>query len=169
MDKKTLQLTLCACFMAMGAVVPVFFHQIGLGKAFMPMFWPMAAAGFFITPVLGLWVGLLTPVLSMLLTGMPPVPVLYKMMMELAVLVSVTAMIKKYRSPGVFWNLLIGMIAGLSAGLAGSFLLARIWGLPPAFYAAASMAGALPGIILILIFLPLIISRIIKKPIFKDK
>ena len=43
MKNRTLQLTLSACFIAMGVGTPILFHQIGLGRTFMPMFWPMEA------------------------------------------------------------------------------------------------------------------------------
>ncbi|RKY70366.1 MAG: ECF transporter S component, partial [Candidatus Latescibacterota bacterium] len=49
------------------------FHQFGIaGKVFLPMHFPVIVAGLLFGPFSGLLVGLFSPVLSFLLTGMPP-------------------------------------------------------------------------------------------------
>ena len=49
------------------------FHLAGgMGVVFLPMHLPVLLAGFFLGPRFGLLVGIITPLLSSLLTGMPP-------------------------------------------------------------------------------------------------
>ena len=74
MTRSLRQLILGSLFMALGLVVPMLFHGLGLGPMLMPMFWPLALAGYWLSPALGAVVGLCTPALSALVTGMPPVP-----------------------------------------------------------------------------------------------
>lgn len=76
-----------AVFVAFGMILPVMFHFVGaIGSIFLPMHIPVLMAGLFLGPVSGLTVGVMTPMLSSLLTGMPPLmPVLPLMPLELAV------------------------------------------------------------------------------------
>ncbi len=72
MTRKTQQLTLTAMFLALCVIVPIVFHLAALGKFFLPMFLPIILAGFIIEYPLAIFVGLLGPVTSALMTGMPP-------------------------------------------------------------------------------------------------
>ncbi|MEW6756351.1 MAG: hypothetical protein AB1505_36070, partial [Candidatus Latescibacterota bacterium] len=70
------EVTWSAVFAALGMGVPVLFHALGLGPTFLPMLLPVLAAGLSLRPLAAALVGLVTPLLSGLLTGMPPlVPV----------------------------------------------------------------------------------------------
>lgn len=60
-------------FVALGILLPILFHQVSLGgRIFLPMHIPVLLAGALIGPVSGLIVGIISPGLSFLLTGMPP-------------------------------------------------------------------------------------------------
>ena len=84
---NTRNMILSGFFMAIGLLLPSIFHLIGgAGPIFLPMHIPVLIAGFFLPPFYAAFVGLLTPVLSSLLTGMPVLyPILPIMMGELMV------------------------------------------------------------------------------------
>ena len=79
-------LVLTALFIAAGILLPIFFHGLGLGGAvFLPMHIPVLLGGMLLGWRQGFVIGLVTPLLSCLLTGMPPLlPALPLMTSELA-------------------------------------------------------------------------------------
>ena len=158
MADRTRDLVLSAMFIAAGVILPSFFHALGLGAAFLPMFWPVAVAGFFLPLPAAILTGFLTPVVSFLITGMPPPPILYRMIVELAMLSASISLLQ--RRLGIFLTVASGLVVSLLAGFGGSLLIAPILGLPPAFYAAATMLRGLPGIAAILFIVPLITGKL---------
>ena len=67
-------MVLAALFMALGIVLPIALHAIpDAGKIFLPMFLPVLVGALFLPWQYALAVGVFTPLLSTLLTGMPPV------------------------------------------------------------------------------------------------
>lgn len=82
---STATVTGTALLLAMGAVLPIVFHGMPLGgRIFLPMHIPALVAGLLLGPVGGLIVGAGSPVLSLVLTGRPPVPLMIPMLLELA-------------------------------------------------------------------------------------
>ena len=67
---------------AVGLVLPQAFHVFGqgVGMAFLPMHLPVMIAGILLGPCYGGLIGLIVPLVSSMLTGMPPVPKLYFML-----------------------------------------------------------------------------------------
>ena len=165
MNVRTQNITLSALFIALGILLPILFHAAGVGEFTLPMFWPVIVGAFFVSTPYAFAVGALTPVLSMLVTGMPPVPTLYKMMFELAALGGVTAFLYRRTTLGTFWLLLAGLIAAEVAALLGSAGIALLVDLPPEFYAIASLLKIVPGLIALLIVMPVLIQRIKHEPI----
>ena len=162
MNIKSGNLTLSAMFMALGVIVPVLFHAVGLGSMFLPMFWPMAACVFFLPVRYAISVGLLTPVISFFLTGMPPIspPILQLMMGELFMLTLAAGLFYRYTRWGLFWVIL----AGLTVSRFTLFLLvmpfAGILGLPPALASSAVIIKGIPGIALIVVLVPILVNRL---------
>ncbi len=74
-------------FSGLGIAVPLLFHALGLGSMFLPMYLPLAIGAFLLSRVNALIAGFFTPLISALLTGMPPFypPVAFIMMLQLAV------------------------------------------------------------------------------------
>ena len=74
-----------ALFIALGVVLPIVFHSFSVlgGRMFLPMHIPVLIAGLFLGPSSGLLVGLVCPILSFLLTGMPPPDKIITMTLEL--------------------------------------------------------------------------------------
>ena len=66
------RMTLCAACIALCYVLPIAFHSVGLGGALSPMHIPVLLCGLICGSGAGLLCGLIGPVLSSLLSGMPP-------------------------------------------------------------------------------------------------
>ena len=169
MTNRTKHLTLSGLFISLGILIPILFHAMGLGSVFLPMFLPIAACGFFLPLTYAMAVGVLTPILSMMVTGMPPPPILYKMILELGFLAAVTGFLYKKSHLGIFWLILCGLFAAEVMGLLGSAAIAHIFGLPPELYALVSLVKGIPGMILLLTVLPLAIHKIKSDPIWRAR
>ncbi len=158
----TRHITLSAFFIALGLVLPAVFHMIGIGSTFLPMFWPVAMAAFMVPWPFALAVAIGTPMLSSLLTGMPPVspPILHMMVAELAVLALGIALFPSSRLRSPLWALSAGILASRLTGFFAALLLARLLGLPPTWSAAAMMIKGLPGVAVMLVLIPLLVKRL---------
>lgn len=85
---------------AIGVILPQLFHIFGqsAGQTFLPMHIPVILASMLIGPVWGLGVAVIVPILSSLITGMPPVPMLYFMLFELAAYAVVSGLLAEKRA-----------------------------------------------------------------------
>lgn len=161
MTSQTRSLTLSAVFIASGILFPILFHMVSLGKAMLPMFWPIAIAAFLVPLPYAIIISLMTPVLSSILTGMPPLyPIMPVMMLELVTMVTVISFFNKKTTWGTIWVLAMGLLLSRLALMAGSPLVALFLGLPSQWVTWARLIESMPGIICMLIILPLFISRI---------
>lgn len=169
MTPRTQKITLSAMFIALGVLFPVLFHATGLGSLFLPMFWPVAAAGFFLPPLFCVLVGVVAPGLSFLLTGMPPPPILQIMVFELAVLAVTISLAHGRAGMPIPVSLLLGLVTSrivlfAAAGSLGAFL-----GIPPRFASFAYIAKGLPGVLVMLILLPLLVGRLKREPVYRRR
>jgi predicted membrane protein len=147
-----------ALFIALGILLPITFHMVGMGKVFLPMHIPILLAGFFCGPAIGAMVGFITPLLSAVMTGMPPFmpPTAQIMVFELAAYGLLTGLLFNRFRLGVYPSLLLAMLAGRAVhGLVG-YLIMPVFGLEfsvlyPLTY---GLLSGLPGIILQLAFVP---------------
>lgn len=169
--KRTKNLTYAALFIVIGLILPILFHNFGMGgKIFLPMHLPVFIAGLVLQPFYALAVGVITPILSSVLTGMPPtMPMLPIMVFELASYGLVTSLLRKRTKLPILACLLIAMLVGrISAGLVVFILqkafLVEIAG-PFTFIKTAIIVG-LPGIIIQLLFVP-IIGKLLEKQMNK--
>ncbi|MDI6600804.1 MAG: ECF transporter S component [Thermoanaerobacteraceae bacterium] len=160
-SKATRNIVLSALFIALGIIIPIFFHAIGMGSVFLPMHIPVILAGFFLDPLYSLFVGALTPILSSLMTGMPPlIPTLPIMVFELSTYSLLVSVIYKKLKQNVFTSLLVSMLAGrVVAGLIVWFLITFFsMNMPsPLVFIYTSIINGLPGIIIQLILIPTIV------------
>ncbi len=169
MTPCTQKITLSAMFVSLGVLFPLLFHAAGLGAVFLPMYWPAAAAGFFLPPLFCVLVGVVTPGLSFLLTGMPPPPILQMMVFELAVLAVTISLAHGRAGMPAFVVLLLGLLTSrivlfAAAGSLGSFL-----GIPPRFASFAYVARGLPGVLAMLAFVPILVGRLNREPVFRRR
>src|SRR5699024_8917181 len=83
---KTRDLVTAGALLALGIILPLVIHMSGIdGTIFLPMHIPVLIAGLIIGPSLGFILGILSPILNHFITGMPPVPMLWVMIAELAI------------------------------------------------------------------------------------
>lgn len=162
MPGHTQKLTLSAMFLALGVLFPILFHAVGLGSVFLPMYWPIAAAGFFLPFTFAVLVGILTPVLSFLLTGMPPVspPILHARAVELFCLSGAVCLVYGRTRWHPFWILFLSLFVSRMSLLFAAMVLAPMFGLPAKWISFASILQGLPGIVVMLLLIPVIVGRI---------
>jgi len=155
-------IVLTVIFSAFGVLIPMLFHLVGLGSIFLPMFIPLAAGAFFLSPANAMIMGIFTPLASAVLTGMPPFypPVALVMMASLGVFCLLISVLSHRTS--------LPAIAVLSAAIIAERLilllfLAVIMPLLKISYRAFSiyeLLKGMPGIVLILITVPIIVHRL---------
>ncbi len=125
---KTKDLTLCSIFIALGIVLPMATHSIAAGPVLLPMHIPVIISGFILKPRYAVIVGVLTPILSSVLTGMPPVfPVLPMMVFELGTYAIVTSILVHKFDLNVWIVLILSMIAGRIAALLVTIILIQFF------------------------------------------
>ena len=166
-QRRTQQLTLSAMFVALAVLFPMLFHTVGLGATFLPMFWPVAAAAFFLSAPLAVAVGILAPLLSFLTTGMPPIspPILHVIIVELLAMIGTIELLYHKTKLGLTWILLLGLIFSRIVLFFVVMVLAPLLGLPEKLFSAGMVIQGLPGVLAILIVVPITVSRIKREPI----
>ena len=157
---KTKNLILTAACIAIGVVLPQAFHMIpNAGSIFLPMHIPVLLCGLICSWQYGLVCGILTPMLSSLLTGMPPVAYLPAMVVELAIYGAVagvfTMIIRSRHLLGnIYGSLLAAMIAGRIGYGVVNALIFRAGKYSLELWLTASFVTSLPGIVVQIIAIP---------------
>ncbi len=162
--KRTVLAALCA---ALCVVLPIAFHAIpNAGSIFLPMHIPVLLCGMVCGWPYGLICGLMGPLLSSVLTMMPPAAMLPGMMVECATYGAVSGLILKFVRTGkltadLYIALTAAMIAGrIVSGIAKALIFTP--DLTMSAWIAASFVTALPGIVVQLVAIPLLVSLLIK-------
>ncbi len=173
---KSRELVIGGLFIALGILVPIIFHSFGiLGQVFLPMHVPVLIGGFFLSPYLALIVGIVTPLISSVLTGMPAIyPMAVIMMFELGTYGLVVSLAVRKIKLSVIPSLILAMLAGrVSAGIA-VFILANLFGLKmnSVIFIKGVVLTGLPGIAIQLLFIPALIYSLnayTKKNLIKER
>lgn len=163
---KTKKLVYSALLIALGVIFPYITHITKIpGNIFLPMHIPVLIAGFIVGPYYGGVIGLLLPVLNHVLSGMPPIPVLYSMTLELLVYGLVTGFLyAKFKK--IIPSLIIAMVSGRIISGLTSYILFAFLGLGQfsmKLWITGSIITALPGIVIQLILIPILVNILIKK------
>ncbi len=164
---KTKNIVLSGLFVAFGLILPMIFHQFSMGgPAFLPMHIPVLIGTMLLGPSSGFLIGMVTPVLSSVLTGMPPTfPMLPIMFFELAVYGLIAGYLYKTLKQNVVVSLVVAMIAGRIAAGIVVFFLGQFFGFqgpgPIPFIQGAIVTG-LPGIVIQLVVVPLTVKLLEK-------
>lgn len=166
--QTTKQIIIAALCIAMGIILPMAFHSIpNAGKIFLPMHIPVLICGLACGWQYGLICGILTPFLSSILTGMPPIAYLPSMLCELAVYGLVSGILvhhihTKKHYLNVYIALIIAMIAGrITMGILNAFIF-QAGNYKFSLWITGAFATALPGIIIQLLIIPTIIVALKK-------
>ena len=156
------RLTLTALCIALCVVVPMAFHVIpNAGQVMLPMHIPVLLCGLVCGWQYGLICGVLGPLVSSVLTAMPPAAMLPGMMVECGVYGLVGGlMMARIRTGRLYADLYIclpvAMLAGrVISGIVKALILTP--GLSFTAWATASFVTALPGIAIQLILLPTLV------------
>lgn len=171
MNSNTRKLTYSALFLAFGIILPQIFHLFGgTGPVFLPMHIPVLLAGFFLGGGSGAVIGIMTVLASALLTGMPPVPIIYFMIFEVAVYGLAAGLAYRKFRLNVYVSLVIAMVAGRIALAASVYTLQPLLGLKlsPAGYMTGALTGGIPGMIIQLIFIPALVIAL-EKVVFRNE
>ena len=159
------RLVLTAACAALCIVVPMAFHAVpNAGMIFLPMHIPVLICGLLCGWPFGLLCGLVGPLLSSLITGMPPAATLPGMMVECAVYGAASgALMRCIRTgkllPDLYLSLVPAMLAGrVISGIVKALILAP--GTTLAAWATASFVTALPGIVIQLILIPVLLASL---------
>ena len=164
------KLCLAALLLAVGIVLPQTLHLLGgrvSGSMLLPMHLPVFVAGMLLGGSYGLAIGIVTPALSFLITGMPSFARLPFMVAELAAygltsgLLSAGSAGKTGASKrwGVFATLVVSQVAGRIVYGCALFAALHLFGMdvrPLSAVTAAFVAG-LPGIAIQLALIPPIV------------
>jgi len=161
------RLTLTAVCIALCVVLPIAFHSIpDAGSVFLPMHIPVLICGMICSWPQGLLCGLMGPLLSSVLTGMPPVAFLPAMMVECGTYGMVSGLVLKFiRTKSTYGDLYIALVTAMIAGrIVSGIAKALIFtpGLALSAWVTASFVTALPGIVIQLVFLPSVVLTLMK-------
>ena len=162
------ELIIAALFDAWGLAMPALFHAFGLGAVFLPMFIPLLIMGFFVGPAAAALNAFMVPLISALLTGMPPLypPLAVIISLETTALSATAALC--YRTAG--WNMWVSMFAAIAAErlvlAVAAVWIAPLFAFPPLMLSIGSIAASMPGILLLIIITPIVIKSIhrLQKP-----
>lgn len=159
----------CAICTALCYVLPIAFHPLAVGTLLSPMHIPVLLCGLVCGWPYGLFCGAAGPLLSSLLSGMPPAAMLVSMIPELCAYGVFTGLLMKGIHTG-------SLPADLYLSLAPAMLLGRVVGgmvravvflssaqsYSVALWASSYVVGTLPGILLHLILLPAVVVLLTK-------
>lgn len=157
--KKLVFTAACA---ALCIVLPMAFHMIpNAGTVFLPMHIPVLLCGLICGWPFGFVCGLIGPLLSSILTQMPPAAMLPSMMVECASYGCITGLVMKYVHtgkllPDLYISMGTAMVLGrVLSGFAKSLIFAP--GTAPFAWVTTSLVMGLPGISIQLVLMPAVI------------
>lgn len=166
------KIAISGLLLAFGVLVPRIFHMLGnpiLGQMFLPMHIGVFIAGIFLGKYYGLWIGFATPLLNFLISGMPPIPISIFMAIELAAygffagFLMSDKVIPKLKIFGrdikIYISLILTMIIGRLVYAFVLLMAAEVFAMrvpKPLSIVASTMTG-IPGIIIQLVFVPVIV------------
>jgi hypothetical protein len=164
-EQEGREIVLAGLFTALAFVIPYLFHMLGLGKIFLPMFLPIAVAGFLVSWRIAALIGLIAPLLSGLLTGMPPFypPIAPLMALEGVFLgATISLLYRQYYWP---WYCALA-VADLGERLisgAGMYVMAEWFHLPGVAFSIIGTLWGVPGVVLQFIFVPIFLGLFEKR------
>lgn len=161
---RTSEIIFGGLLVATGVILPMIFHMFSMGgPMFLPMHIPVIIGGLLLSPGVATMVGVVTPIMSSLLTGMPVVfPMLPIMIFELAAYGLIISLCRNKYHLNIFVSMIIGMlggriVAGLVVFVMGLFVEIDMSPIP---YVIGAITTGVPGILIQLVFIPPIVMAI---------
>lgn len=167
---KTRKIVVTSFFVCIGVILPTIFHSFNMmGNVFLPMHIPVLICALICKERWGTICGFLVPIISSILTGMPPIfPVAIVMGFELACYgFLLPKLLNKY-------NIYISLIIALSLVRVVSCIINFILlGVVPSYTALYTFIiglfiTALPGILIQIILIPIIYKFFIKRGLINE-
>ena len=169
---------ICAICIALCYVLPVALHSFGLGTILSPMHIPVLLCGLVCGGFYGVFCGIAGPIISSILSGMPPVTMLFSMIPELVVYGLVSGLLMKWVRtgkllPDVYISLAVAMVLGRVVGGIAKALFIAINATGDAFtlgvWATSYFVGTLPGIVVHLVLIPLLVTVLTKTKVIPTR
>jgi len=165
-----------AVLLALGILLPMFFHLFGAGgPVFLPMHLPVLLAGFLLGPLYGALIGLLSPLLSFLFTQMPQIGGLPGMMVELFVYGTLSGLFfrlikTKNLYLDIYLSLFLAMFLGRVAGGLTSLAIyaSQSKGYTWAAWASTYFVISWPGILIQVLLIPSLMIALIKSHLWSE-
>ena len=160
-ENQVKKLVMAAMCVALGIVLPMAFHTIqNAGSIFLPMHIPVLICGL--------------PVLSSLFTGMPPAAILPAMLCELAVYGLITGICvygihTEKQIVKIYGSLITAMLAGRIVSGILKALIFNVGEYSFKIFITSSFLTGIPGILIQLIFIPVIVLALQKAGIAEPK
>ena len=165
-SKPNLKILVNVIYVVSAIALPQVFHLFGMnGAAFLPMHIPVLLAGLTLGPAYGLVVGVVSPVISTFLTGMPlAFPMLPIMILELGTYGLAAGLLNKYTKLKILNKIILTMIFGrivyaIAYAIIKTFLLPTI----EVNSVIDAILVGLPGIMLQIILIPYLYNNFIGK------
>lgn len=164
-ERELRQIPLTALFMAAAILLPQIFHLFGLGPTFLPMFLPVFAGAMVLSWKFALVLGLSSPLISWMFTGMPPLipPVLPVLLLELGTSALLISWLRFHRKKSVWLALILGIIWDRILLLFLVTLIAPIFGLTHPLFSTTLVITGLPGIVLQLLVIPQFVPLVLRR------
>lgn len=166
---KARKLVSSALCLGLCLVLPLLMGQIQqIGNMLLPMHIPVLLCGFVCGPLWGGLVGFITPLLRYLIFGMPVIyPMGISMAFELATYGLVSGLLYKLlpkQHRYIYVSLISAMIAGRLVWGLVRFIMAGLTDsqFPFSMFIAGALTEAIPGIVIQLIFIPVILMALKK-------
>jgi len=170
------RITICAACIALCYVLPLATHALAVGTILSPLHIPVLLCGMICGGSYGLICGILGPVLSSALSGMPPATALVSMIPELAIYGLSSGLGMRFIRTGkttldIYASLVPAMLLGRIAGGIAKilFFLGKTQTFTFAMWIASYFTGSLPGIIIHLILIPLLILTLMKAKVIPQR
>jgi niacin transporter len=174
-SSSTRRIVFTGLCIALGVVLPLALHSVpNAGSIFLPMHIPVLLCGLACGWAYGLSCGVVVPLLSSLLTGMPPAAFLPAMLCELAVYGVVAGIMSRVinlrnKTLGIYIQLITAMLAGrVVYGILNALIFAAgqysfsVW-------LTGVFVTSLPGIVIQLVFIPIVIIALKKAKLLEDR
>ena len=165
---KTKKLVITAMLIAIGIVLPLAFHAIpNAGRIFLPMHIPILLCGLMIGFPYGLACGIITPLLSSLITGMPPAAFLPSMVCELAAYGTVSSLLMRFTPvKNLFARTYISLIGAMVVGrvlfgILNAFIFS-VGSYSMQMWLTTAFITALPGVAIQIVIIPAIVLALQK-------
>lgn len=165
---STKKLCICAVCIALCYVLPMALHPLALGTALSPMHIPVLLCGLLCGWPLGAVCGIVGPILSSTLSGMPPAAMLLYMIPELCVYGLASGLAIRYIRTGrvladLYLSLIPAMLLGrVAGGVAHGLFYSPDQPYSLTLWVSGYLVGTLPGIILHLVILPVLVLALMR-------